>query len=136
MYYYYSLSQKNLNVSFLAQPVLNVRSSVTKSIYREPYTLMCRASFNPKIATQLIQYLVLEWTGPDGVSLSIENGVIIEQQQTNRSEATRSLTFHPLNMTHSGTYQCKASVLLPDSENLFISTSQFHLNVLSKSTFL
>lgn len=123
-------------MSFLAQPVLNVRSSVTKSIHREPYTLTCRASFIPKIAIQLIQYLVLEWTGPDGVSLSIENGVIIEQQQTNRSEATRSLTFHPLNMTHSGTYQCKAKVLLPNSENLFISTSQFHLNVLSKSTFL
>ena len=120
-----------------AEPVVSILS-LTESVYVVPYTLTCQASFIPKIASQLIQYLVLEWTGPDGVSLSEENGVIIEQQQTRYSEATRSLTFHPLNMTHGGEYTCKASLLLPDTPLLpdtssaFNSSSSYNLNVLSK----
>lgn len=119
------------DVFFSAEPVLNVLSSA-KSIYREPFTLTCRASFIAKIASQLLQYLTLEWVGPDGVSLSEENGVTVENQRNNLSEATRSLIFHPLNMTHRGTYKCKAKVILPDSSGTFNSTSQYHLNVLSK----
>ena len=55
----------------------------------EPYNLICRATFIPKIAPQLIPYLVLEWIGPDGVALTEENGVTIEQQQKFHSGALR-----------------------------------------------
>lgn len=98
----------------------------------EPYNLTCTATFIPKIAPQLIPYLVLEWIGPDGVALTEENGVTIEQQQNFYSEATRSLTFFPLNMTHSGTYKCEATLFLPESNITFISTSQYSLRVLSE----
>lgn len=105
---------------------------LTESVYLEPYTLTCQASFIPKIASQLIQYVVLEWTGPDGVLLNEENGVTIEQQQIGHTKATRSLSFHPLNMTHGGIYKCKATLSLPDTGGAFDSKSQRNLNVLSK----
>ena len=116
---------------FSVEPVLNIVSSA-RSIHREPFTLTCRTSFVAKIAPQLVQYLTVEWVGPDGISLSEENNVTIEKQQNNHSVATRSLTFHPLNMTHRGTYKCRAKVMLPDSSSTFNSTSLYHLNVLSK----
>ena len=116
---------------FLAEPLLNILS-LAEPIYMEPYNLICRATFIPKIAPQLIPYLVLEWIGPDGVALTEENGVTIEQQQKFHSEATRSLMFYPLNMTHSGTYKCEATLFLPESNNTFISTSQYSLSVLSE----
>ena len=105
---------------------------LTEPIYMERYTITCKATFMPKIAPQLIPYLVLEWFGPEGVAFTKENGVTVEQQQNFHSEATRSLTFHPLNMTHRGSYKCKATVFLPESNSTFISTSQYSLSVLSK----
>ena len=98
----------------------------------EPHTLSCRATFSDKVASQMIPYLTLEWVGPDGVVLNKDNGVMIERQQNYHSEATRSLTFNPLSLTHGGLYKCEAKLLLPDSSNMHNSTCQHYLTVLGK----
>ena len=128
---YTNLHSRSIFYSSSAKPVLTITSTV-KPVYMEQYTLTCRATFIPKIASQLIPYLVLEWFGPDGIAMTEENGVTIEQQQNLYSEATRSLTFHPLNMTHGGSYTCEAKFVLQDLNSTISSTSQYNLNVLSK----
>lgn len=116
---------------YLAEPTLNTLS-ITEPLYKKQYNLSCRATFSEKIDSQLIQYLVLKWTGPDGVDLNKENDVIISQQLNFHSEATRSLTFHPLRMNHGGSYKCEAKLLLPDTSNIFNTTCQHYITVLGK----
>ena len=116
-----------------AKPVLSI-TRTEEPLYMETYTLTCTATFIPKIAPQLSPFLVLEWFGPDEVALTEGNSVTIEPQQNHYSKATRSLTFHPLNITHGGPYTCEAKFVLQNSSSTFNfnSTSQYHLNVLSK----
>ena len=114
----------------LAIPVTNILTS-GEPMHQKPFNLTCTASLNPKVASQLIQYMVLEWVGPSGESVANQDGITIEQQHILHNTITRSLTFHPLNMTHGGNYKCEAKLLLPNTE-VFNSSSLYHLNVLSK----
>ena len=103
-----------------------------EAIYSEPFNMTCRATLNPKVASQLIQYMVVEWVSVDGRSISEEDGVTIEQQQTYSDTATRSLIFDSLEMGHRGDYKCVANLILPDSAGSFNTSAKYHLNVLSK----
>ena len=114
----------------LAIPVTSILTSGEPE-YLELFNLTCTASLDPKVASQLIQYMVLEWMGPSGESLADQDGITIEQQHILHNTTTRSLTFHPLNMTHGGNYKCEAKLLLQNTE-VFNSSSLYHLNVLSK----
>ena len=69
-----------------AHPVVDVH--LPEAIYSEPFNMTCRATLNPKVASQLIQYMVVEWVSVDGQSISEEDGVTIEQQQTYSDTAT------------------------------------------------
>ena len=115
----------------LARPVINF-SVPGKAIYSEPYEVICRAILNRKVALQLIRYMVVEWVSVDGQSISEDDGVTIEQQQTYSDTATRSLIFDSLKMAHGGTYKCVANLILPDSAGSFHTSAKHHLNVLSK----
>ena len=113
-----------------AHPVVDIY--VPEAIYSEPFNMICRATLNPKVASQLIQYMVVEWVRVDGQSISEEDGVTIEQQQTYLDTATRSLIFDSLEMAHGGDYKCVANLILPDSAGSFNTSAEHHLNVLSK----
>ena len=103
-----------------------------KAIFSEPYKMTCSASLNRKVASQLIQYMVVEWVSVDGQSISEGDGVTIEQQQTYSDTATRSLIFDSLEMAHGGNYTCVANLTLPDSARSFNALVHHHINVLSK----
>ena len=100
-----------------------------EAIYSEPFNMTCRATTG---ASQLFRYLVIEWVSVDGQSISEEDGVTIEPQQSYSDTATRSLIFDSLEMAHGGTYKCVASLLLPDSAVSFNTSAEHHINVLSK----
>ena len=116
-----------------AHPVVDIY--VPEAIYSEPFNMTCRATLNPKVASQLIQYMVVEWISVDGQSMS-QDGVTIEQQQTYSDTATRSLIFDRLKMAHGGDYKCVANVTLPDSAGSFNTSAEYHLNVLSKYLYV
>ena len=119
-----------LILQIIAIPVTSILTS-GEPVYLKPFNLTCRASLNPKVAPQLIQYMVLEWVGPNRESLADQDGITIEQQHILHNTTTRSLTFHPLNMTDGGNYKCEAKLLLQNTV-IFNSSSLYHLNVPSK----
>ena len=94
------------------------------------FNLTCEASLHPKVATQLIQYMVLEWVGPNEQSLGSD--VSVNDQQTFYDTATQSLLFSPLSFAHGGDYTCRANLVLPDSQGTLTTDVSYHLNVLSK----
>ena len=76
--------------------------------------------------------MVVELVRVDGQSISEEDGVTIEQQQTYSDTTTRSLIFYSLEMAHGGDYKCVANLILPNSAGSFNTSVEHHLNVLSK----
>ena len=93
--------------------------------------MTCRASLNAKVASQLIQFLVLDWVMEDGRNVSQIDGVTLEKQHVFSDTSTRSLVFDPLKNTHEATYKCEAKLILPDSES-FNTSLLYHLIVLSQ----
>ena len=93
--------------------------------------MTCTASLNPNVASQLIDYLVLDWVRTDGQIFHQTDRVTIEQQHISSSSVTRSLTFDTLNMTHGGEYKCEAKLILPGSAGSFNTTVHHDLHVLS-----
>ena len=118
-----------------AHPVVDIYVP-EEAIYSEPFNMTCRATLNPKVASQLIQYMVVEWVRVDGQSISEEDGVTIEQQQTYTDTATRLLIFDSLEMAHGGDYKCEATLILPDSAGSFNTSAEQLLNVLSKYLYV
>ena len=124
---YYTTS---MHVYTSAQPAVDVSVS-GEAIYLNPFNTTCRASLNAKVASQLIQFLVLDWVMEDGGSVSQIDGVTIEKQHVFSDTTTRSLVFDPLNITHGATYKCEAKLILPDSAGSFNTSLPYHLTVLS-----
>ena len=93
--------------------------------------MTCRASLNAKVASQLIQFLVLDWVMEDGGSVYQKDEVTIEKQHTLFDTATRSLVFDPLNITHGATYKCEARLILPNSAGSFNTSLPYLLTVFS-----
>ena len=106
-----------------------------EAVYLTPFNMTCRASLNPKVASQLIQFLVLDWVMENGTSISQVGGVTIEKQHIFSNTTTRSLIFDPLNLTHGATYKCEAKLILPNSAGSFNSSLLYHLTVISKNTY-
>ena len=102
----------------------------------QQFTLTCRATLNPKIASQLIQYMILEWIGPNGETLTNDSNITVGHQKTFYNESVQILTFESLRMTHGGLYTCRAKIVFPDSGILLNSSSEYHLSVLSKFMIL
>ena len=102
-----------------------------EAIYLTTFNMTCRASLNAKVASQLIQFLVLDWVMEDGGSVSQIYSVTIEKQHVFSDTTTRSLVFDPLNITHGATYKCEAKLILPDSAGSFNTSLPYHLTVLS-----
>ena len=57
------------HLSTSAKPAVDVSVS-GEAIYLNPFNMTCRASLNAKVASQLIQFLVLDWVMEDGGSVS------------------------------------------------------------------
>ena len=87
--------------------------------------MTCRASLNAKVASQLTQFLVLDWVMEDGGSVRNIQGVTIEPQRIFIDTTTRSLVFDPLNSTHEASYKCEAKLILPDFESF--NTSMLYI---------
>ena len=121
--------------TYPAHPVVDIYVP-EEAIYSEPFNMTCRATLNPKVASQLIQYMMVEWVRVDGQSISEEDEVTIEQQQTYSDTATRSLIFDSMEMGHGGDYKCEANLILSDSAVSFNTSAEHHLNVLSKCLHL
>ena len=102
-----------------------------EAIYLTTFNMTCRASLNAKVASQLIQFLVLDWVLEDGGSVSQIDGVTLEKQLVFSYTTTRSLVFDPLNITHGATYKCEAKLILPDSAGSFNTSLPYHFTVLS-----
>ena len=100
----------------------------------EPFTMTCRASLNFKVAAQLIRYMVLDWVRANGRNISEEDGVIVEGQLLFSNTTTRSMVFNPLNVMHSGDYQCETKLILPHNAGSFNTTTYYHLNVLGRKS--
>ena len=113
-----------------AEPSVEVSVS-GEAIHLTTFNVTCRASLNAKVASQLIQFLVLDWVMEDGGSLYQIDGVTIEKQHVFSDTTTRSLVFGPLNITHGATYKCEAKLILPDSAGSFNTSLLYHLTVLS-----
>ena len=116
----------------LVQPAVRITTS-GNAIYSEPFQITCRASLRSAVATHLIQYLMVNWT--------IENygpfvDISVDEEQTDASAVTRTVTFEPLNVTHGGNYTCEAKLKLPDTTESFNSDHLYQLIVLSKSLFM
>ena len=120
----------NIDIYTSAHPAVDVSVS-GEAIYLNTFNMTCRASLNAKVASQLIQFLVLDWVMEDGGSLYQIDGVTIEKQHTFFDTTTRSLVFDPLNITHGATYKCEAKLILPDSAGSFNTSLPYHLKVLS-----
>ena len=105
-----------------------------EAILHEPFTITCRASLNFKVATQLIQYMVLDWVRADGQSIGEEDGVIVEEQLLFSNTTTRSIVFNRLNVMHGGDYECETKLILPDNAGSFNTTTYYHLNVLGRKS--
>ena len=118
-----------------AQPAVDVSVS-GEAVYLTTFNMTCTASLNAKVASQLIQFLVLDWVMEDGVSVSRMDGVTLEKQHVFSDTSTRSLVFDSLKNTHEATYKCEAKLILPDSES-FNTSLLYHINVLSMySTYI
>ena len=106
--------------------------------YLGAFNMTCRASFNPKVTSQLIYYLVLDWVRVDGEDINQLDGVTIGEQQfsTDRETSTRDLVFASLVMAHGGDYRCEAKLILPDNAGSFNTTLDYHLNVFGKGFYL
>ena len=123
---------RNCSCSFSLK-IVNPHISIyptEEPIYMQSFNLTCVASLHPKVASQLIRYLVLEWVGPDGETLNnVDNGILVSDQQTFYDTATRLLIFNSLNLTHGGDYVCNAKLIL---EETFNATTLYHINILGK----
>ena len=113
-----------------AQPAVDVSVS-GEAIYLIPFNMTCTASLTAKLASQLIQFIVLDWVMDDGQNASQIDGVTIEKQHTFSNNTTRSLVFNPLNLTHGATYKCEAKLILPDSSGSFNTSLPYFLTVFS-----
>ena len=116
--------------------MVDIEASAEQAVYLNQFSLTCNASLNPKVASHLIRYLVLDWVGADGQSVSEVDGVTIGEQQfyslSNTSNTTtRDLVFDPLVMAHGGDYRCEAKLILPDNAGSFNTTLDYHINVMS-----
>ena len=105
---------------------------LSEPVHGHPFMLSCVTYLQPKL-TSLSQYIVLEWVGPDGVSLTADNNITIGEQTT---PTTSSLQFNTINLTHHGLYVCRASLNLPRRDITPTTSSELYLTVLGKSTSL
>ena len=120
----------------LVQPSVAITTSA-KAVHSEKFRVTCRASLEAVAAAHLIQYMTVEWVGADGHTIRQEHGdLFVVEQNIVDNDVTRSLFFDPLNMTHGGSYVCRAKLTLPGSDGVFQSVQEYQLIVLSKSDTL
>ena len=102
-------------------------------ILLSPVEMTCVASFHPKVASQLVRYLVLEWVGPDGETLGSGNdNIVVRNQQTLYDTVARSLNIKSVNVSDSGNYTCEAKLQLPNSGQTFTATASYSVVARSK----
>jgi len=103
-------------------------SALGESIHNLSYVLTCTASLHYRISSELTQYLVVEWIGPDGLALTEENGITVDHQHTR----SPSLNFHSLDAIHGGLYQCVAKLVIPNAGVTYNSRAEYNLIVKGK----
>ena len=103
-------------------------------IHSKPFEATCRASLESRVAVYLLQYLRVDWVGPDGQIIGSQRDEMssVGDPQITSNAVSRSLVFETLNMTDGGNYTCEAKLILPDSTGSFNTTGEYHLGVLSK----
>ena len=99
-----------------------------------PFEMTCVASFlHSEVSSQLIPYLELEWMGPDGNTLGYgDDNAFVKEQSNSPHTAIRSLKFKSLSLSHLGNYTCEAKLQLPNSRQIFITTTSYPVTVHSK----
>lgn len=97
-------------------------------VHGDNFTLSCVTHLQPKLY-RLSQYLVLEWVGPDGVSLTTDNNITMGPQIT---PTISSLQFGTLDLTHGGLYVCRATLNLPNTVISPTTLSELYLTVMGK----
>ena len=119
-----------LHLSASVWPYVDVSVS-EEPVYLTTFNMTCKGSLISKVASQLIQYMILDWVMEDGQSVSQTDGVTIEEQRIFPYTTIRSLIFDPLNITHGATYKCQATMILPNSAGSFNTSLLYPLSVLS-----
>lgn len=121
----------------LVEPSVSITSS-QEPIHSEPLSLTCRASLPSVVASRLLNYLFINWMKVDEANSSNhlpvgqDDEIILADQKTLSSSVTQDMIFDPLNLTHRGDYVCMATIIVPNLEETFNTTRQYHLNVLGK----
>lgn len=81
---------------------------------------------------KLLPFVRLQWTGPSGVALTSNNGVVIGTQIFRSNETSLTLTFDPLSTDHSGLYRCMVSISKPSLVPFFERELRYECIVISK----
>lgn len=124
---YFSIHMWHITFFLTVAPTVGITSS-GESILGVPHMLTCSASLNYRISPQLTKYLVVEWIGPDGLPVTEENRITVEEQHT----STRLLNFHSLNAADGGLYQCVAKLVIPNAGVTYNSRAEYNLIVKSE----
>ena len=112
------------------EPMMEI-TAFSEAVYKAHFVLMCKASVIPKLYSQLVPYMVLEWFGPDGVPLTEGNNIVLGMHPNSVTNLVRNITFTQLNLTHNGVYSCQVTINLQNTR--IIRTTDYDLRVKGKS---
>lgn len=98
-------------------------------------TLTCTVELRGKLNAHLMQYIKMEWLGPQGVSLTTSNGITIGTQIFSSERTTLDLFFDPLSTDHGGLYRCIVSISIPSLTPYFQREIRYGMVVTSKEIY-
>ena len=105
------------------QPTVNITPNRTGDLYAgTPLTLTCSIQLNPAVDTGVM--VTRMWRGPGSQGVSNSSHVTVSNL-VSRSAFLYETTiqFSPLSTTHSGNYECEATVTTdPQSQFVIMST--------------
>ena len=111
------------------------RTEITSSgpnVDGKEVTLTNTVELRGKLNAHLLQYMKLEWLGPQGVSMTTSNGITIGTQALTSERTTLDLFFDPLSTDHGGLYRCIVSISIPSLDPYFRKELRYQMTVISK----
>ena len=139
--YHFKISMFTLIFFFnlIVYPVVSIHPTESLNLL-SLFEMTCVASFlHPKLASQLVPYLELEWVGPDGNTLGDGDDIFVKEQSNSPDTAARLLKIiiKSLTMSHLGNYTCETKLHFFNSRHniFFITTTSYFVTVHSKSFY-